>query len=53
MEIEFKISIILSDRAREAHKVRAAQQVLLMMAAEIVRASASWDGRVKDADPKA
>lgn len=53
MRIEFQISISLSDRAREHDKIRAAQQVLLMMAAEIVRASAAWDGRAKDTDPKA
>ncbi len=53
MEIEFVISITLSDRARERDKVKAAQQVLLMMAAEIVRASAAWNGKEPKRDPKA
>lgn len=51
MQIEFTISIRLSDRPRERDKIRAAQQVLLLMAAEIIRSSAGWDGEAKE--PKA
>jgi hypothetical protein len=51
MEIEFTVSISLSDRPRDAHKVKAAQQLLLLMAAEIVRASASWNGKTRMDDP--
>jgi hypothetical protein len=51
MQIEFVVSITLPDRVRQAHTVRAAQQVLLMVAAEIVRASASWNGKTRMDDP--
>jgi hypothetical protein len=44
MQIDLMISIQMSDRPRERDKIKAARQVLLHMAAEIIRASASWNG---------
>lgn len=53
MQIDLKISIALSDRPRDRDKIRAARQVMLMMAAEIIRVSASWDDKEPKRDPPA
>jgi hypothetical protein len=47
MLLRFDVTIRLPDRPKRPALMKAARQVLTLTAAEIVRASAQWNGRAR------